>query len=99
MPGYDGSGPQGQGPMTGRGMGYCRTGETRSSGANYGQGRGGLPRGGGRGFGARYRNRMFSRNAGAQSYEPLPEEENVSAGGLNRLVGALEKLVDKLDKK
>jgi len=23
MPGFDGSGPRGQGPMTGRGMGYC----------------------------------------------------------------------------
>ena len=23
MPGYDGTGPQGQGPMTGRGMGFC----------------------------------------------------------------------------
>jgi hypothetical protein len=23
MPGFDGSGPGGQGPMTGRGMGYC----------------------------------------------------------------------------
>jgi len=23
MPGYDGTGPQGIGPMTGRGMGYC----------------------------------------------------------------------------
>ncbi len=23
MPGFDGTGPLGQGPMTGRGMGYC----------------------------------------------------------------------------
>lgn len=23
MPGYDGTGPEGKGPMTGRGMGYC----------------------------------------------------------------------------
>lgn len=23
MPGFDGTGPRGQGPMTGRGMGYC----------------------------------------------------------------------------
>ena len=33
MPGFDGTGPQGQGPMTGRGEGYCaieipRPGET-----------------------------------------------------------------------
>ncbi|MBN2333393.1 MAG: DUF5320 domain-containing protein [Deltaproteobacteria bacterium] len=65
MPGFDGSGPRGMGPMTGRGMGYCVqpmgkpminaslsvAGESR----NYGVGRGGLPRGGGRGraFGGR----------------------------------------------
>ena len=34
MPRFDGTGPQGQGPMTGRGEGYCalpvvRSGETR----------------------------------------------------------------------
>lgn len=34
MPGFDGTGPQSQGPMTGRGEGYCalpipRPGETR----------------------------------------------------------------------
>ena len=23
MPGFDGTGPQGKGPMTGRGMGFC----------------------------------------------------------------------------
>ena len=23
MPGFDGTGPRGEGPMTGRGMGYC----------------------------------------------------------------------------
>lgn len=40
MPGYDGTGPNGQGPMTGRGMGYC----TGAPGAGYG-------RGFGRGFG------------------------------------------------
>ena len=33
MPGFDGLGPRGQGPMTGRGMGYCAvpvTGESQS---------------------------------------------------------------------
>ncbi|MEA3240071.1 MAG: DUF5320 domain-containing protein [Pseudomonadota bacterium] len=62
MPGFSGTGPQGQGPMTGRGMGYCArpaVGQVSSSPmvgqplvgqpAIYGVGRGGLPRGGGRG--------------------------------------------------
>lgn len=43
MPGGDGTGPMGYGPMTGRGAGYCTGGYT-----NIGFGRG---RGRGRGFG------------------------------------------------
>ena len=58
MPAFDGTGPRGQGPRTGRGFGYCAP----ISGAYYGQpviygvGRGGIPRGGGRGrrFGRAY---------------------------------------------
>lgn len=46
MPGYDGTGPQGFGPMTGRGMGACGRGYGRRYG--YGSGAG---RGFGRGFG------------------------------------------------
>lgn len=42
MPNFDGTGPQGRGPMTGRGQGPCNTGN--GSGRAYGRGRG-------RGFG------------------------------------------------
>ena len=52
MPGGDGTGPFGMGPMTGRGMGYC-AGYSVPGYANYGFGRG---LGCGRGF-----RRMFSR--------------------------------------
>lgn len=45
MPYFDGTGPQGQGPMTGRGMGPC--------GGGFGFGRRGLGRGFGRGRGSR----------------------------------------------
>jgi len=50
MPGYDGTGPRGQGPMTGRRSGLCGSGNSndRQSSA-LGVGRGGRPRGGGRG--------------------------------------------------
>lgn len=52
MPGFDVTGPLGQGSMTGRGLGYCGTGRTApAGGAVYGRGRGGLPWGGGRGMG------------------------------------------------
>ncbi|QSZ66515.1 hypothetical protein RJ40_02865 [Methanofollis aquaemaris] len=65
MPGMDGTGPLGRGSLTGGGRGRCRpvapaptveTGEQTVSaqppqGAYYGLGRGGLPRGCGRGRG------------------------------------------------
>ncbi len=47
MPGFNQRGPQGLGPMTGRGLGVC--GNRNMAGAGYGAGYGG--RGFGRGFG------------------------------------------------
>ncbi len=35
MPRNDGTGPMGLGSMTGRGMGYCQSGITRTSGAGF----------------------------------------------------------------
>ena len=51
MPGFDRTGPLGQGPRTGRGLGYCAGGRFADAqfGLGYGAGRGGVPRGGGRG--------------------------------------------------
>ncbi|MFH1501244.1 MAG: DUF5320 domain-containing protein [archaeon] len=51
MPGQDRTGPQGQGPMTGRGLGLCGTG----MGKGFGRGMG---RGFGRGMNRGYRWRM-----------------------------------------
>jgi len=51
MPGFDGTGPRGQGPMTGGGRGRCNpygAGRGRGRGQR-GAGRGGPPYGGGRG--------------------------------------------------
>ncbi len=50
MPRFDGSGPQGRGPLTGRGAGYCRG--SRFSGRGFGSGFG-------RGFGRGFRNFGF----------------------------------------
>lgn len=56
MPGRNGMGPLGQGPMTGRGVGWCRDANAQVDmpvrGAGFGMGRGG-----GRGGGWRHRHR------------------------------------------
>ena len=49
MPFGDGTGPLGQGPMTGRGLGYC-SGYSRPNYAQSGWGRGWFGRGRGRGL-------------------------------------------------
>ena len=65
MPRFDGTGPRGQGPRTGGGVGYCPpVARSQVYGAPivYGVGRGGIPRGGGRGWafgGGRGRGRRF----------------------------------------
>ena len=77
MPGGDRTGPMGQGPMTGRGAGYCsgnptpgysipafRPGIGRGRRVNYGRGF----RGRGRGF-------WFRANIDNQVYQPTIEEE------------------------
>ncbi len=58
MPGYDRTGPAGQGPMTGRGLGPCGAGMAYGRQGNY-------SRGGGRGFnaGGRQRFRFWQQSA------------------------------------
>ncbi|PIV10197.1 MAG: hypothetical protein COS49_01865 [Candidatus Portnoybacteria bacterium CG03_land_8_20_14_0_80_41_10] len=52
MPAFNGTGPQGQGSRTGRGLGYCRpTGQTNQPGYRRGLGQGWFGRRLGRGFG------------------------------------------------
>jgi len=48
MPGFDGTGPMGQGSMTGGGRGYCAV-NLSTTGARRGAGRGFFASGGGRG--------------------------------------------------
>ena len=55
MPGFDGTGPRGEGPMTGGGRGYCVV-DLNAAGVRPGAGRGFFGRGGGRGN----RNRFYA---------------------------------------
>jgi hypothetical protein len=57
MPGLNGTGPQGQGPLTGRGMGYCQGAAGAGAGAGFGRGMG---RGMGFGRGRGFRNRVMA---------------------------------------
>ena len=72
MPGFDGTGPRGEGSMTGGGFGYCGPGATgygRPMGGGFGQGRG-LRRGYGPGFGG---GRGYGRGLGRRSFQPSGE--------------------------
>ena len=71
MPRKDGTGPMGQGPLSGRKTGAC-------GGQGKGQGAGGMGKGMGRGAGQGFGQGMAQGNRGAistQGSEPLAKEE------------------------
>ncbi len=90
MPGFDGTGPMGQGPMTGGGRGYCAVpvpGD-RWYGGGRGYGRGGRGRGGRGGYGwrhwyyatgvpgwARAQQGMPAYGAGVPGWDGAPQDE------------------------
>ena len=81
MPGFNGTGPEGRGSRTGRGEGKCspkskkdtkEINDIDESGELLGVGRGGRPRGGGRGHcygGGRRRRGWGRRNFGGERYQ------------------------------
>ena len=70
MPGFNGTGPWGQGPMTGGARGYCNPGYGSASGRGYGPGRG---RGFRRGFGPGYgRSRGYGFGRGFSRWDAYP---------------------------
>lgn len=76
MPGFNQSGPQGLGPMTGRGQGVC--GNRNMAGSGYGAGYGG--RGCGRGFGGGGRGMGRRMGRGVDSAAaPVPGAANETA--------------------
>jgi hypothetical protein len=101
MPGYDRTGPWGQGPRTGGGFGSCRTPapqadtDERSYGSGFGRGGRGLQRGFRRGF------CFFGRGRGGSGYGArwVPETAppnlampnlEAEAEGLRRRLDAIE---------
>ena len=83
MPGYDRSGPVGQGPMTGRGMGYCNADRPGNAARPLGLG---LRRGWGCGGGRGFRNRFFN----------VPVTESAQDDRIAQLQARIEDLQDEL---
>ena len=101
MPGFDRTGPNGEGAFTGRGQGNCgegRVNSRQSLGRQQGMGRMGMGRrnsgfGGGRGFGA---GRGFGQGMSVRMNIPLTEEEQMAQ--LKILREQLKAELDSVDK-
>ena len=100
MPGFDRTGPEGRGSMTGRGAGYCAGNETprfANRGFGYGRGRG-VARGLGRGFGFGWgrRGTSFDPQYDNEQY-PLTKEEEIQS--LKNQSDQLQKELDSINKR
>ncbi|MDY0236289.1 MAG: DUF5320 domain-containing protein [Gudongella sp.] len=81
MPRYNGTGPRGQGPLTGRGMGYCAQRTPGYDTRGYGRGIGcGMGRGFGRGLG--YAPIVSEREMLEENMRYLEEELNAVKAAL-----------------
>jgi hypothetical protein len=104
-------GPTGQGPMTGRGMGWCGGANAESDAAANPRGFG-MGRGGGRGRGWRHRNGrqaigwpggQFASGFGAESPSALSREQTLAmltqhAAGLARTLDELKARIEQFEK-
>ena len=92
MPRGDGTGPAGQGPMTGRGWGRCAGNDVPGYGNGF-FGRGpGFGRGYGRGWG-------FGRGFGFASNNPAPVNETAEKSWLDNVINALKNQLQNLEKR
>lgn len=92
MAGFDGTGPEGFGPLTGRGMGPCGDGTPRG-GRYYGRGFGGRGRGFNRGFGQGFgRGFGFSRGFPQDYAAPVADEQAYLQERINFLEEELQRL-------
>lgn len=92
MPGYDRTGPQGAGPRTGRGMGYCNNyNQAPVFQGRFGFGRGGAGRG--------WRHRFFATGVPgwvAPTLEQEADDLKAQADWLKSQLDAVQKRIDEL---
>jgi hypothetical protein len=104
MPRGDRTGPFGQGPMTGRAMGYC-AGYGVPGFLNRWGGFGGRGMGGGRGFGRGWRHRFYATGvpgwmaAGYPYYGPPPVMPENELKALEEEAAFLERSLDEVKKR
>ena len=105
MPARNNTGPMGEGPLTGRGMGTCNPNQTGTPRTNFG--RFGFGRGGGRGFGRGNFGgfgRGFGRGFGFfQTYSNVPTQSEAEvlknqASALEESLSQIKKRLDELEK-
>ena len=94
MPALNGTGPRGQGPRTGRGLGYCPPGYDRSF---RGFGRG-LGLGWGRGFGRGWGWPSYDEPTAKEEKEILADELKGLKEEMKEIEGRLEELKNKKQK-
>ena len=107
MPGGDRSGPAGEGPMTGRQLGYCADydspGYTRGAGRGFGRRIGFGFRGRGRGFFGRGFGRGYFQpdydSAQPDNIEQIQSDVQSLKNGLAAVLERLNKLTDKVKEK
>ena len=97
MPFGDRTGPLGEGPMTGRRMGYCAGYNSPGNARGYGYGRGrGLGYGYGRGYGFRHEDWNVPPPAPAKSVQTSDEVSGLRAE-IDKLRNSIDAILERLD--
>jgi hypothetical protein len=97
MPYGDRSGPQGQGSMTGRRMGYCAGGNAPGNAGGFGYGRG---RGGGYGRGYGYNRQNFNVTPASETVKNTEQSSDEIAdlrAEISDLKNGLNAILQRLD--
>ena len=101
MPGFDGTGPMGQGPMTGGGFGYCGAGYRARTMGGFGRGRGagrGFRAGFGRGLGGRAFQRAWGSGYGPADREAYYMDPAEKVDVLREEAAALQAELDSINR-